>query len=159
MENKKAKRQRPLAEKNNSVGVQRHERYKETIDRYNEAMNNGFYLEAITLMESLIADRLECAANYYDVKDHSYSTLGSLTNCFSSKSVKEKVSSDFLNTIETIGKWKNGRNKALHEMAKLDADTQFEDDYKEAKLIAKEGYDLFRKIDNLIQASKQKTNK
>lgn len=108
-------------------------------------------------MESIIADRLECAANYYDDTDHSYSTLGALISCFSTM-LKEKLTSDFCNTIESIDKWRKGRNKALHEMAKLDADTQFENDYKEAKIIAQEGYDLFRKIDKLIEASKQKAN-
>ena len=46
-------------------GQKRYWLYRSVIDRYNEAYKSGYYLEAITLMESLITDRLESLLIYH----------------------------------------------------------------------------------------------
>ena len=45
--------------KGSDAGAVRNELYKAAWVRYNEAMSAGFYLEAITIVDSLITDRIE----------------------------------------------------------------------------------------------------
>lgn len=148
-----SRRQRPIAEKNNSVGLQRYTRYRKVLRRYKEAVEQGFYLEAVTLMESIISDRLESIINHVSNTNHSYSPLGNLIILFEDRKIKEKISDDFLTIVKAISEWKNQRNKALHEMAKLDDElTQtFETLYASAKQTAEEGYAIFRKVDSSMR--------
>lgn len=60
-------RTREIAD-NPQKGKIRYDLYKAVIHRYKEAMEKGFFLEAITLMESLISDRLESAINFYGLR-------------------------------------------------------------------------------------------
>ena len=63
------------------VGQSRYETYKATIERINKAMDSGFYVEAIALCESIIADRLESLANQISQSSkYSYVTIGKLTD-------------------------------------------------------------------------------
>ncbi|MBO4737974.1 MAG: hypothetical protein J5606_00255 [Bacteroidales bacterium] len=148
-------RQRPIAEKNNTVGKQRYDRYQKVIARYQEAIKQGFYLEAITLMESLIADRLESVVNYiYNENDdnkysYNYTTLEILTRYIEKRIKENHYNDDFVKDVEDIYAWKNKRNEALHEIAKLDEKLSktYEMIYNSAKQTAEEGYRLFRRID------------
>lgn len=148
-----SQRQRPVAEKNNTVGLQRYTRYRKVLRRYKEAMEQGFYLEAVTLMESIISDRLESTINHVSNNNHSYLPLGKLIKLFDEKEIKGKISEDFLTIVKTISEWKNQRNKALHEMAKLDDEPNqtFETLYDSAKQTAEEGYAIFRKVDSSMR--------
>jgi len=160
------KRQRPTAEVDNNVGKQRYERYKSVIDQYNKAMEQGFYLEATTIMESLIADRLERLANYVAQKlegldsNFSYKTLGELTRFLNDEKQQPYLDEDLRKTIQGITEWKNQRNRALHEIAKLDdkEEIAFADLYEDAKATAERGLKLFRAIDTQTR-KKQSQNK
>ena len=44
---------------NKGVGQNRDEVFKQAIKQYKKAKENGFYLEAIAICESLITDRME----------------------------------------------------------------------------------------------------
>ena len=159
-------RQRPTAEVDNNVGKQRYERYKSVIDQYNKAMEQGFYLEATTIMESLIADRLESLANYVAQKlegldsNFSYATLERLTEFLNGKNQQPYLSEDLRKTIQDIIEWKEQRNRALHEIAKLDdkEEIDFADLYEAAKATAERGLELFKEI-NKQTRKKQSQNK
>lgn len=124
------------------------ERYHQIMDgmgRYNMAMQSGFYIEAIALMESAISDRMESTLNYlFPFMDYSYGTIGYLadalskTNCYSSELLSE------------IKGWAKKRNNAIHQMMKLlsDQDKSFQERYDELEQCAKEGKVLFGKFEN-----------
>lgn len=128
-------------------GIERHDLYNATITRYNQAMAAGYYLEAITIMESLIADRLE-----------SYLIRATSDDRYAFKPLEKlitglRASNDASMPISDIEIWKNARNKALHEMAKIELD-QYEDfqtKYYKTKSCAEEGMILFRKIDKVCR--------
>lgn len=135
----KANQKRPM-----SPG-KRYNQIKDGMDQYKKAMDNGFYIEAIALMESAISDRMESTLNYlFPLKDYSYGTIGRLadalthTNCYSI---------DFLSDIKG---WAKKRNDAIHQMLKLlpEQDKSFQERYDELKQCAKEGKNLFRRLDN-----------
>lgn len=128
-------------------GQKRYRLYKDVIDHYHKAIENRFYLEAITLMESIITDRLESTLVYYGLIpcEDCFRTMESCIREFDTERGQGILSDALLNRIKD---WKNGRNHALHEMAKIeDGDnTPFEQRYSDQERIAKHGYDIFNEI-------------
>ena len=62
----------------NGVGKIRADLYKQAYERMKEAAEKGFYLEVITLIESLISDRVESFITKSTGEDFSFKTLGEL---------------------------------------------------------------------------------
>lgn len=130
-------------------GQVRYHLYKDVIDRYLDSMNDGYYLEAITLMESLITDRLESALIFYLKKTPSqvFLPLGDALSPFKDQGI---ISDQLYSRID---EWRKSRNQALHEIAKIEAGTTpvFEDRYSAQQSIAKDGYDVFKKINEELK--------
>lgn len=126
-------------------GKKRYNLYKAVIDRYLKARECGFYLEAITLMESLITDRLESLLIYYNLlsPEEAFMTLGPCINKIRSE---QGLLSDCL--IEELDTWRKARNQSLHEIAKIkEGDSAvFNQRYSDLKSIAIKGYVLFKAI-------------
>lgn len=143
------------------VGMARYQRYHDAIGRYKEAIDAGFYIEAISLMESLITDRLN-------------SLLGQLLNANETgKAIPNKLinkislaqreiakiqgdNTDFkklIDILERIDDWRDKRNDAIHGMAQLgeDINRPFSDDYAKFKGVAKEADPLFDDFSNIIK--------
>ena len=79
----KANQKRPIAGKSGKslVGKARYEQISCAMDQYKNAMKDGYYIEAIALMESAICDRMESTLNYlYPCTDFSYGTIGRLAD-------------------------------------------------------------------------------
>lgn len=129
-------------------GEFRRQIYKDAIERYNKAIKDEYYLEATTLMESLIADRLESRALFLG-KRASFQTLGRLCDMLKSDSVLSDI-------IPDIRSWAKSRNADLHTLAKIeDGNNQsFQEKYNETKTTAMEGIRLFRKIDKTLAQSR-----
>lgn len=149
-------RQRPTIS-NPQVGTARHRMYKDAIARYQDAMKNGFYIEAISLMESLISDRIESLLNAIaktnnTKENYSYRPLGNLVRAALNNKgiVLPKAIIDILNEIK---EWAKKRNAAIHEMAKL-SDTNisisFSSKYEDLRSVAEEAYKLFREFDKAL---------
>ena len=132
------------------VGKARQERYKATISRYKESLKNGYYVEALALMESLICDRLESILNELDhTTKHSFQTTGGLARILKRKN----LSQEWNDIIHDIFVWLNARNHAVHELAKITGDLSvtFDEDYKRLKKMAEEGYEIFQLLNNYIR--------
>lgn len=141
------------------VGTKRHYTYRHAIDQYHLAMSQGFYIEAISLMESLIGDRLESLANELSKSDaYSCSTLEKLLTFLCGRNQASSLQEKLKDVLNEICIWKNSRNKAIHEMAK-EINHSFADNYNALEEVADEGYTLFRELDNAIREHrKQSTN-
>lgn len=131
----------------------RSEIYKATFKHIKLADENGFYLESITLLESLLADRLESRLSYLLGSDFSFKTLGKII-------LKIKVvekDAEILDLVTTaLSAWADDRNGALHEMSKIavgDIST-WEERTERLKVISSRGLKLLRKIDRRIKALK-----
>ena len=140
------KRERQIAN-TSQYGKERYCTYTDVIKRYHQALANGYYLEAITLMESIISDRLESyLIRMTSDNKYSFNTLGQLIQGLTCIGDTHMPISDILI-------WKNNRNASLHEMAKIE-DGKYRDfgtKYSDAKNCADEGYELFRKIDAICR--------
>ncbi len=83
------KRKRAIVEENSVVGKHRREIYKSAFKQIKLANEDSYYLEAITLIESLITDRLESRLSYLDGKDFSFKNISKLIE----KSIKIETDS------------------------------------------------------------------
>ncbi len=131
-------------------------KYAASIARYNEAMKQKFYIEAIALTESIICDRLEVMIQHLcPTKKMEYQTIGKLVSF-----VKPHCASSatLITVLDEIKEWSQERNHAIHEMAKIqpiDMDKIFAQSYKELRKTAQNGLKLFRKLDKEFEAYKK----
>lgn len=121
--------------------------FRQVFSRINAAQQQGFYLEAITLVESLVTDRLEGRLSFLLGQDFSFKTLGAVID-----KARTHEADGVLNSIisSRLDNWRVARNKSLHEMAKIAAgDTRtWEDRTKGLIPICEEGVRILRAIDS-----------
>jgi hypothetical protein len=111
----KAKRERAIATPRDGSGMTRHQLYIEACKRIESATAAGYFLEAITLLESILADRLESRASYLTDRNEGYQSLGPLI-----RTLRQcEIVADFRPIIEQIDAWRKRRNEALHEVVKF----------------------------------------
>ena len=154
-------RERPRID-NPDVGEKRHIMYKKAWERYNEAHDAKYFIECIAIVESLISDRLESLSNQITASSKfSYSTLDKLITYLCGKNQIQLLNDEIISVINKIKVWKNGRNRAIHEMAKLSEDLTetFDQKYGELEQIADNGRELFNELNNSIRKLRNKKKK
>lgn len=160
------KQHRPTISDDPRVGAARHNVYKGVIDYYHRAIKASFYIEAIALMESIMADRMESLlnavakaenANGGNTKEYSFIPLSrSIT-----AALKYKIICDYqpiVDILNRIREWFKDRNAAIHRMAKLsgiDDNGVPSDKYKSFKKTAEDGYKLFRELDKTLSSARK----
>lgn len=149
---------------NNSdkVGQARKELIASGFEKIKEAEEKGFYLEGLTILESLISDRLESLKSQIKLRNSEdgiitskFENLGSLINFLKEKEELNQDFRSFLKNEMTV--WKNRRNKALHQMVKLEKDNLHEWTvrYNSFRPDIEEGREIFRRINREIYAFKK----
>ena len=149
----KPKRQRAVAQ-NAAVGITRYRLYRKAWERISGATDAGYYLEAITLLESILADRLESRATFLTGKNQGYQNLRPLLNTLNSH---ETVSA-FLPVLADIDAWRERRNEALHEMVKfqLGEHPTWEEKVGPLPRIVRDGKRVLRAFDKLDRHERRK---
>lgn len=144
----KQKRERATVKDNPFVGQHRYLLYKQAISQFNRAIEHGFYLEAITICESMIADRLESRCAELN-KPLGFQMLGKLIKTLKQVEV-DKALRNIL--VKDLDEWRLNRNTALHEIVKFEKGDfpNWENRVEASKEYAEEGMIIFRKIDNRI---------
>lgn len=114
-------------------------------------------MEAISLVESLVSDRLESHLSFSLDRDFGFKNLGALIDKIKSNEADEMLSSLITNDLD---EWRKQRNKAAHEMVKIEDGKSivWEDRVKINKTVAETGLKLFREIDNQIRQLRKQTN-
>lgn len=133
-----------------AVGKQRQSFYQNAFERVSLAINQGFYLEAITLIESMISDRLESRLTTICGSNVSFENLGSLIEKIGKHEKDERLR---CLVTQDLFQWKALRNKSIHELVKIgEGDTStWESRSEQLPLIAGEGFKLLRKIAGRVQ--------
>jgi hypothetical protein len=111
----KTKRERAIAIPHAGVGMTRYQLYRKAWGRVESATEAGYYLEAITLLESILTDRLESRASYLTGRNEGYQNLGPLIHTLR----QHESIADFRPIIDRIDAWRERRNEALHEIVKF----------------------------------------
>ncbi|MBD1824395.1 hypothetical protein H6F51_18145 [Cyanobacteria bacterium FACHB-DQ100] len=148
-------RERANSSLDGNVGQERYELYKSAFTWIKEAIDNGYYLEAISIVESLICDRLESHVSVLLNKDFGFKTLGTLINAIKQHETDPSLRSLILDELD---EWRKARNRAAHEMVKIEAGKQisWSERVKINELTAKEGLALLRKIDRQVRVLRTK---
>jgi hypothetical protein len=110
-------RQRAVRSPDNDVSNERYELYKATFEWITKSIKEGFYLEAISLEESIIADRLESYLTWHTGSDFSFKTLGALQKTIGTHGGDNNLKSL---VAKELDQWRQARNKAAHEMVKIE---------------------------------------
>lgn len=151
----KRKRYRIAVSKNSPAAYRRKEIIGNAISQAQGAAKAGFFLEAITLTESLIADRLESHLSYLSQKAGGFEPLGTLITALEKQPKLNASYKELL--LKDIKPWTKKRNYALHEMAKLSETgiESFAEKYAAAKQIFIEGEAIRKKLFKLDKQEKR----
>jgi hypothetical protein len=136
------------------TGKARQKLYSLSLERVSFAMHEGYALEAICLLESMISDRLEArkaAIHGQKEEKRKFSTLKTLAQELRGKNSNEPE--EVKQLYSRVEDWVDGRNSAIHEFAKLREGSRkkWETKYKEALKTATDGLELFRGLDKHIK--------
>ena len=137
--------------------IGRYLRYKLAFDRLDESLEEGWLLEAISLEESIITDRL---ISILEAKDVSVSGKQSLSNLIA-QAKKAMTGSgltakgDFFHELDL---WRDARNECVHAFCKLDdhayADNSAEVFTEKMWETANKGRDLVDLVKHLAREAK-----
>lgn len=136
--------------------------YKEAWSRIKKAQEQGFYLEAVTLQESIITDRLisylvGVKAIKLTVELYQYPPFGQLIKEWKMKHPNQINIGDYSDLQAAVSEWGRRRNKVVHGMVKSHPGTPTElvvDFLEEAKLTAEQGKMLARAVDYWVKRMK-----
>ena len=113
----KNKGKRAIAAPHVGVGLTCCQLYRKAWQRILSATAAGYYLEAVTLLESILTDRLESRASYLTGQNKGYQNLGPLVRTLQ----EHEVVAEFRPIIKEIDAWRKRRNQAVHEVVKFQA--------------------------------------
>lgn len=150
-------RTRATAASDNDIGQERYELYKSSFDWIKKSIDEGYYLEAISILESLVSDRLESYLSFSLDRDFGFKNLGALIDKIKSIETDKLLRSLIINDLD---EWRKQRNKAAHEMVKIEDGKSivWEERVKINKEVAETGLLLFRNINNRIRQLRKQTN-
>ena len=146
--------------KGSDAGAVRNELYKAAWVRYNEAMSAGFYLEAITIVDSLITDRIEAYTQHLMHFEDKHQQVESLGNAMAALNIarqdRQIADDDEYKAIrKAVMKFNEGRNKAVHNfviLSNANAEMSVDDRINQSKNTAEYGREVF----NLVNAYTRK---
>lgn len=148
------KRIRAIAGLDNNIGADRSNLFSKVIDRINDSISNGYFLEAIALLESLITDRLESRLSFILSKNVGvgFVSIVKLTNDIKANELQDEVRS----ICDDIRLWIKDRNTCIHQVAKIDINKNqsWGRQMEFCKSTADKGLILFRKVDKAIRLPK-----
>ncbi|CAN5713117.1 hypothetical protein BH23GEM7_BH23GEM7_39610 [soil metagenome] len=106
--------------------------YREAWARIKAAQGHGFYLEAVTIEESIISDRLIrylLSKNAIELKDdlRQYPPFGQLIQRWKQKHPEPITSRGVDNLQEAVDRWRRRRNNIVHGLVKSNPGTATED--------------------------------
>ena len=120
--------------------------------RVSRAIGQGFYIEAIALQESMIADRLESLLAR-DGSDVHFGTAGRLATTVQSRWPGQ----DPDGVLGRVRQWSDQRAAAIHQMVKYGDghDATWRERSAEAHAVAEVGVDLVKDVDALVRNLKR----
>ena len=135
---------------------QKSQRYAFAHERMKLALEQGFHLEAITICESMISDRLLSSLDRHrGVTRNARWGLHRLINAHLDETVLDRSSTangeKLIDVFSALRAWKDERNELLHGIAKcLPGDEVHSNSVlmERAKRAAQDGLRLFRHLDN-----------
>ena len=137
------------------VARQRYELYKLANEQLKSAYEAGFYIECVSICESIIADRIEARLQFLrrgtDKRSH-IDSLGRLLKQVTDIEPEDQV--ELRDAYASIREWGNARNETIHQFVKVTEQNQDLDGngrVRNAKTAARDGIRLMKMISALVR--------
>ena len=144
-----------------AVGTKRYRLYFSAFRQIEKARKQGFHIECIALLESILADRLEArraSLNPNEPDKHRFSTFGKLIPMLK----KEDQDPGIQAVYAQIAAWAEKRNMAVHEMVKLGDENStkaWEERYADLEDTVAEGTKLVEALSAKVKRLNRDDNK
>lgn len=138
-----------------AIARQRYDLYKLANEQLKKAYEAGFFIECVSICESIISDRIEARLQYLRRGTDKPSRIDSLGRLL--KQVEDIESEDQIElraAYVSIREWGNARNETIHQFVKVTDRNQKsngDDRIRQAKAAAREGIQLMKKISALVR--------
>lgn len=152
---KKESKRRSSGGKETEVSRRRYELYRLAHEHLQEAYKAGFFIECVSICDSIISDRLDARLQFLSRKTSKLAPVQSLGHIIKqiNKSGLE-TAPDIIDIYQSLAMWAEKRNAVVHQFVKVtDGDELHSGKERIAygKKTAKEGIELARKVSNLIR--------
>jgi hypothetical protein len=141
--------------KGTTVARQRYELYKLANEQLKAAYEQGFYIECVSICESIIADRLEARVQFLRRDSDKPTHLESLGTLLKQLNGLEPMDHEDLRAVySSLQNWGDARNATIHQFVKVaDHNHQSGGDERihKAKAAARDGMRLMRQTSALIR--------
>ncbi|MCR9179126.1 MAG: hypothetical protein NXH71_02690 [Erythrobacteraceae bacterium] len=141
---------------NTEAAEKRYQLYKLAFARYNSAMEDGYFIEAICICESIIGDRMEARLQLLrrDKQEPTHSqNLDRLCSLLGKAEAQSETEMHEL--YAAIKEWSGRRNASTHQFVKLAEDNHHMDGAQRIandKQVAEDGMALVDRIKKLVKA-------
>ncbi|KAM3099670.1 hypothetical protein ACKFKG_02930 [Phormidesmis sp. 146-35] len=152
----KSVRKSQVSSKDIVGNARKFESYREAWSRIKLAQESHFFLEAITIQESIISDRLvsflsrpTASKPFPQIKNGRFPSLHQLIQHWRSEFPDAIQSGSYLDLIDAVNQWRLTRNEAIHAIVKSEPGepTQPVDLFlQKAKEAAEEGESLTKEV-------------
>lgn len=138
-----------------TIGQQRYQLYKAAWEQINRAVEQGFYIEAVAIIDSIMSDRLDARYQFL-IRDTDKSIKPVTTDTCARRIIDSNVEmeSELLPVYPEIRDWVIQRNQVIHHFVTVTTEN-IDKDVKEREIRSKEtvdqGLDLVRKLSNLVK--------
>jgi imidazolonepropionase-like amidohydrolase len=140
--------------------------YSEAWVRIKKAHGSGFFLEAVTLEESIIADRLMsflvCVGEIQAESRAEKCSFGQLIQLWTRRTPQPIPVQYFPDLCSAVDEWRKHRNRVVHGMVKSMPGAQHGDvlDFlKEAEFVAFQGKALAHAVSDWVKKAKKRSTK
>ncbi|MFF2392279.1 hypothetical protein [Nocardia sp. NPDC058114] len=159
---------KPKREKShgNGLGTKRWRRYAEAFDRVERCASQGYHLEAIAILDSLIGDRLASRLSHLQGTDTVQVTaIGPLCTKLIGNEKASGIEHDteFRDVTAEIRNWASCRNDAMHGIARIfrpeDPAVSFDAAIEVHGQTVRDGIAVLRRFDRLDTAARKEHKK
>lgn len=138
-----------------AIARQRYDLYKLANEQLKKAYEAGFFIECVSICESIISDRIEARLQYLrrgtDKPSH-IDSLGRLLKQVEDIEPEDQI--DLRAAYLSIRQWTDARNETIHQFVKVtDQNHQADakDRIRQAKTAARDGKTLMKLISKLVK--------
>lgn len=152
---KKPHPERLAGGKGTTIASQRFNLYKLANEHLKKAYEAGFYIECVSICESIISDRIEARLQYLRRGTGKPSLIDSLGRLLKQvEDIEPEDQSELRAAYVATREWVSARNETIHQFVKVTDQNHLadgKDRVRQAKAAARSGMRLMRLISNLVR--------
>lgn len=137
------------------IARQRYDLYKLANEQLKAAYETGFYIECVSICESIISDRIEARLQFLRKSTEKPSHIDSLGRLLKQvEDIESEDQTELRAAYLSIREWGNARNETIHQFVKVTDQNHYingRDRVSQAKAAALNGMRLMRQISKLVR--------